>query len=224
MRYSGLLVSVLTVLLAGFALPAYGASGKQMTMDITLSDLGDAKTVVTVTFPALAEYNQLKTTFGTNPMLLVRQLIGNRGKSEFENSQCTFNDVAMTVTLIATELGAARNKGDLWLLDAGEGRLRTQQGNLFMFDLDIPTENSLKEVAGAFTTAVNLRVPAGAKNPTFSAAKKRVEYTLAPGVGGGRRVWIGCAGLCLLLGVLPWRFARKPSAAPAAASAPTAAE
>lgn len=213
MKYPRSLLAVLAALLVCAAFTACAESTRQMTMDITLSDLGDATTVVTLKFTALADYNRLKTIFGSNPMVLVRQLIGNRGKSQFEKPNCTFDDGAMTVKVSATELGAARNKADFWLVDAGDGRLRTQQQDLFMFDLDIPLENNLKETSGYFTAAVNLRVPAKAQNPTYSAAKKRVEYTLAPGGSPMRGVWIGCAGLFLVLAVLPFRFARKPPTA-----------
>ncbi|MFA4985494.1 MAG: hypothetical protein WC712_02820 [Candidatus Brocadiia bacterium] len=198
------------------------------SMDLAISVMGDSSSTVTMKFSALADYTQTKGMYASNPMLLVRQLVGNRGKSQFVNPRVSFDDPAMTLTVTATELAAAKNKGDSWTLDAQDARLRIQQGNMFMFDLDVPLQNGIGETAGFFTVAVKLTVPASAKEATFNAARKRVEYKLDPSSNAMRFVWIGLAAIFLVLAVgmsfLPGMTkpaAAAPGAAPPAPSGPT---
>jgi len=199
-----------------FALTGITARAQEVRYDgqFTLAPNGDLDMVLKLT-PPMEQYQGMRDSV-SNLYLFMRDLASNRADAEVTQKKADWDDPNRTVTFIIHMLGAARNMGNRWEFDIGEGAVFSN------FDEDkrvMYFNESGKGAMGAVRGNSRLQLPPQASQGKYDAARKVVTYVLpVPSSGSLRTTLLVPAALLVVLGLgvfgASFFVGRKPSHLP----------
>ncbi len=198
-KRSHLLSAVLLGATAVFALAAITARAQEVQYDgqFTLAPNGDLDMVLKLT-PPMEQYQGLRESV-SNLYLFMRDLASNRADAEVTQKKADWDDPNRTVTFTIHMLGAARNMGNRWEFETGEGAVFSNfdEGKKIMF-----FNESGKGAMGGVRGNSRLQLPPQASQGKYDAARKVVTYVLpVPSSGSLRTTLLLPAAVLVILGL-----------------------
>jgi len=173
----------------------------EVTVDerLVIDEVGNAHYELTTKFP-LAAYMRIKTVYGPNPYLMVRNLRAEKG-GVVKNVKASFDDAENTVKISFDVAGVAVKKKHYWEIHVGKNvKLVKSEGNTVIF-----TTSELT-VFGLALNTMTIILPKGASNVKFDSDSGMLRYTLPePFINDTNRTYVG-AGL-IILGLLSGFYA-----------------
>ena len=161
-----------------------------------LSPIGDLEMTLKFTLP-MEKYQNLRESV-SNLYLLLRDLASNRANVEVTNKKADWDDANRTLTFTIHMLGAARNMGNHWTFNVGEGAIFS---NLDEDKRVVYFNESGEGTMGSMRGTSQLQLPAGATQCKYDASKKAVTYVLpSPSAKSGKGILLVPAALLFVIG------------------------
>jgi hypothetical protein len=218
--------ALLWIAAVAFGLICVTARAQEIRCDgpFALSPIGDLDMTLKFTLP-MQKYQNLRESV-SNLYLLLRDLASNRANVEVTNKQVDWNDINRSLTFTIHMLGAARNMGNHWSFDVGEGAIFSnldEDKRLVVFN------ESGEDAIGSMRGTSQLQLPPGATQCKYDASKKAVTWVLpSPSVKSRKGVLLVPAALLLVIGFgalgVSFIVGRKPTGTSAAPPPPKSPE
>ena len=174
-RFSVVALAVLVLAVVAPAARGQGTGKASILREadtVVVDDKGDGVYTGLVTFPTEGIYDQVKQNF-PNPNVLLRNVLGSKGKVEMTNATVGYDDAKRSLHLSATILGAAVAKHNKWQMDVGK--------NVELLHVDSHTAIllSVANMDGAsLVVSGKVELPTGAKNIKIEADTGSLVYDL----------------------------------------------
>ena len=139
---------------------------------VTIDDKGDGIYTGRVTFPTEGIYDQVKGNF-PNPNVLLRNLLGSKGKAEMTNATVAYDDAKRSLQLGATILGASVDRHNKWQMDVGKNTELLYVDGRCAILLNVMNIDGISLVISG-----KVQLPEGAKNIKVEAESGSLAYDL----------------------------------------------